>query len=81
ILESRHSFDAGNTEIAEGLFRIYFGEENMHLIQRDNLWNKEERAGILGDRKQDQKTEAELFNNWMINLAKVGFHLFRNDTK
>jgi len=113
ILESRHSFDSANTEIAEGLFRIYFGEENMHLIQRDNFWNSDEQAGILGDLKQylniDKPIfknvpmllwfrllernciaailflckipETKLFHNWIINLAKVGFHLFRNDNQ
>ena len=113
ILESHHSFDPQNTEIAEGLFRIYFGEENLHLIRGDNLWNCDEQAGILGELKQylniDNSSfdnlpfkfwllllernciaailflckipKAKLFNNWMINLAKVGFHLFRNDNK
>ena len=46
------------------------------------------RAGILGDRHNyqnpvtqelDDEKVNQALNNWVINLAKVGFHLFRDD--
>jgi CRISPR-associated protein Cmr2 len=79
-LESRYAFK-GNTQIAEALFKIYFPacEEWIH---RDNWWLHCEgdglSTGILGhEEKNSQKDAIELFNEWFINLAKVGFHLCR----
>lgn len=77
ILESRHAFH-GNTEIAEALFKIYFpGYKD--LIHSDN-WlvhchGEGLRTGILGHEKEDDRDIVELFNDWFINLVKVGFHL------
>jgi hypothetical protein len=45
----------------------------------DNLWNNEnpKETGILGDQKQIKSgNEHKLLNEWIINLAKVGFHLY-----
>jgi len=77
-LESRHAFK-GNTQIAEALFKIYFPECE-DWINRDNWWvdcyKDGLRTGLLGHEEKDAKKDAtELFNEWFINLAKVGFHL------
>jgi CRISPR-associated protein Cmr2 len=77
-LESRHAFH-GNTQIAEALFKIYFPECE-DWINRDNWWvdcyKDGLRTGILGHEEKDAKKDStELFNEWFINLAKVGFHL------
>ncbi|MCW6051359.1 CRISPR-associated protein Cas10 [Lyngbya sp. CCAP 1446/10] len=77
-LESRHAFK-GNTQIAEELFKIYFPECKEWIV-KDNWWlhshDEKLRTGILGHEAKDAKKEAnELFNEWFINLAKVGFHL------
>lgn len=79
-LESRHAFQ-GNTQIAEALFKIYFPECE-DWINQDNWWvdcyKDGLRTGLLGHEKKDAKKDAtELFNEWFINLAKVGFHLCR----
>jgi CRISPR-associated protein Cmr2 len=79
-LESRHAFK-GNTQIAEELFKIYFPECKEWIV-KDNWWlsshNDKSRTGILGHEKIDKnQDETELFNEWFINLAKVGFHLCR----
>ncbi len=78
-LESRNAFK-GNTQIAEALFKIYFPKEYHGWIDQNNWWlhsHKEKlRTGILGHEEKDAKKDAtELFNEWFINLAKVGFHL------
>jgi CRISPR-associated protein Cmr2 len=88
-LESRHAFK-GNTRIAEELFEIYFPECKEWIV-KDNWWlhshGEKPRTGILGHELKEfqkdeielfqkfQKDEIELFNEWLINLAKVGFHL------
>jgi CRISPR-associated protein Cmr2 len=77
-LESRHAFK-GNTQIAEALFKIYFPECE-DWINQDNWWvdcyKDGLRTGILGHEEKNAKKDAiELFNEWFINLAKVGFHL------
>jgi CRISPR-associated protein Cmr2 len=76
-LESRHAFK-GNIEIAEALFKIYFPECEA-LIDRDYWWEHcygdGLRTGILGHERDDAQDTVELFNDWFINLVKVGFHL------
>jgi len=78
-LEARHAFH-GNTKIAESLFEIYF-PKCRDWIHRDNWWvdcyEDGLRTGILGHEKDAKKDVTELFNEWFINLAKVGFHLCR----
>jgi CRISPR-associated protein Cmr2 len=89
-LESRHAFGArgdGQFEIARALFQVYFGEDNP-LLDESNWWNQKneynrvDKAGILGDRENFEKNNVldtqkvtKALNNWVINLAKVGFHL------
>ncbi len=69
-LESRHAFAGEQSEVALGLFKIYFGSASS-ILER-NLWNVDGKAGILGNPKTNQH---QAINNWIINLAKVGFHL------
>lgn len=85
VLESRHSFSSQDTSVAQGIFAIYFGEASREVF--NHLWNGA-KAGILGDRQNyqnpetqelDQEKVNQALNNWVINLAKVGFHIFRDD--
>jgi len=78
-LKSRHAF-RGQTDVALALFEIYFGKTH-----RETLWNHQwdipKKTGILGNRHQNQ-TEAEnikALNQWIINLAEIGFHLCEQD--
>ncbi|MEH1823636.1 MAG: type III-B CRISPR-associated protein Cas10/Cmr2 [Nostoc sp.] len=91
ILESRHAFDEKSTKIALALLEVYFSKPIVDLIQNDNNWLHENnadltvvRAGILGDRKSYYKDDIneiddtkvnKALNDWIINLAKVGFQL------
>ncbi|PSB01662.1 hypothetical protein [Merismopedia glauca] len=91
VLESRHAFTKEQIDIAKGMLQIYFGEANLYLITHENcLWNQNRTAGILGNLDNYTKTKSKLtpqeqinlaINNWVINLAKVGFHLFSNESK
>jgi CRISPR-associated protein Cmr2 len=91
VLESRHAFDDQSTRVAFGLLEIYFSEAIVDLIKQETNWLHDDnadltlvRAGILGQRKNytqdgtdkiDCKKMNKALNNWIINLAKVGFHL------
>ena len=88
VLEARHAFTEDSTEIAKSLIDIYF-KDNYGVIFRDEakLWNTNTwKGGILGEKerfmqnKHPQEAINKVFNNWVINLAKVGFHLLGNDT-
>ena len=78
-LESHHAFE-GQTQIALGLFEIYFGKENRQCLAT-HLWdtsdtNNKTKTGILGNQRHAQeKQNIKALNNWVINLAKVGFQL------
>lgn len=85
VLESRHAFSEDQSNIATALFKIYFGQDN-NTLDPENWWNRIEKlengkerpvGGILGerDRIQDPSIINQTINNWVINLAKVGFHL------
>jgi CRISPR-associated protein Cmr2 len=77
VLESRHAFNKDNYEVALSLLDIYFQDKRKTIL--DNLWNKEnpKKTGILGDQTQIKPgNEHKLLNEWIINLAKVGFHLY-----
>ncbi len=85
-LEARHGFDRQvDTSVAQEIFAIYFGRDSLEIFGR--LWNDEAGAGIIGDRqlfvdaagKLQQRLVNEAVNNWVINFAKVGFHLFRHE--
>lgn len=91
VLESRHGFGATLKEspgVAIALFNVYFeawGESLSEAAIADETsiwWNqrnayKVTRAGILGDRRQFKDAAAinQAVNEWIINLAKVGFYL------
>jgi CRISPR-associated protein Cmr2 len=80
VLEARHAFE-GNTDVAIALFELYFGKDNADLLQDEHkCWNHQQEAGVLGDgdRFPTSKTKQKAINDWVINLAKVGFHLHRH---
>ena len=58
-----------------------------YIFTTTNLWNKKDeykviRAGILGnepdEESEGQKNVNAEINQWVINLAKVGFYLCSN---
>jgi CRISPR-associated protein Cmr2 len=86
-LEARHAFGVGKhiqVEVAHGLFKAYFGNA-LDLNDEAILWNHPDpeqpsriRAGILGEEgKLESEKISERLTDWVINLAKVGFHLHR----
>ena len=91
VLESRHAFNDQSTDIALGLLEIYFPKQIVNTIKDKNNWFHEDkadltvvRAGILGEPKNYYKDDTDkiddakvnrVLNDWIINLAKVGFHL------
>jgi CRISPR-associated protein Cmr2 len=91
VLESRHAFDDKSTDVALALLEIYFSQPIVDILKEKSNWLHSEgadltvvRAGILGDRQsyyQDRTEEIDCpqvtkaLNDWIINLAKVGFHL------
>ena len=89
VLESRHAFGATlkeSTEVAIALMRVYFPEWD-ELMSEVNYWNvknkyKVTKAGILGNRldyePEGSKKINLAINEWVINLAKVGFYLCSN---
>jgi len=89
VLESRHAFDDEGLDIALALFEIYF-PHHVDVIKDQKNWLHESnvdltvtQAGILGDRKNYEDNTKEIdeikrnkaLTDWIINLAKVGFHL------
>lgn len=85
-LEAQHGLNPSNTEVGRGILRVYFGEEILSTF--DYLWNDDTKAGILGDRQNylDPSTQElkqnkvnKALNNWIVNLAKVGYYLFRDE--
>lgn len=80
-MESRHAFQ-NNKEVALQLFGIYFGDEQRDkLTHSDYLWNDRTgnkiKTGILGEQSLylDRQAIDTAITNWIINLAKVGFHV------
>ena len=90
ILESRHAFGATLDEscaVAIALMNVYF-PDGPDLLLETNLWNEKDKSkdeckvihsGILGNKKdykpEGQKDRNTEINQWVINLAKVGFYL------
>ncbi|MFB2875680.1 Cas10/Cmr2 second palm domain-containing protein [Floridanema aerugineum] len=74
VLQSRHAFEGNQSEVALGLFTVYFGEQLKDQLLK-HLWNVDEKAGILGKEETEPANTNTALNNWIINLAKVGFHL------
>ncbi|WP_204106115.1 MULTISPECIES: hypothetical protein [Spirulina sp. CCY15215] len=83
-LESRHAFSDRSFSIAKSIFDLYFPKcqnvldpNNWWNVDQKTWWQTKDRAGILGQR-ENFKSNPEVYsalNNWVINLAKVGFHL------
>lgn len=85
ILEARHAFNNdSDRSIAEGILDIYFKAFPLSKVE---LWNptipkdapyQRLASGLLGQRPTSAKQQAEnkRFNQWVIDLAKIGFHLF-----
>ena len=74
-LEARHGF-SGGTNVALGLFEIYFGPSLRALVEA-HLWTVGTQPGILGDKEIDPTPTQNRLNQWVVNLAKVGYHLHR----
>ncbi|MBE9209693.1 CRISPR-associated protein Cas10 [Nostoc sp. LEGE 06077] len=74
MLESRHAFDGNQSEVALALFEVYFGSVNRATLEK-HLWDVRAKTGILVNRQEDCKDLHQSLNEWIINLAKVGFHL------
>jgi CRISPR-associated protein Cmr2 len=87
-LEARHAFNENDRSVAEGIFNIYFKKFPLTNVE---LWNSKVldsekdapyqilRGGLLGKRpksSKQQQAENKLYNQWVIDLAKIGFHLF-----
>lgn len=82
ILESRHALSSENSSIALALFDLYFPDlktslneyfwDRCNLEDKDWKWTK---VGIAGNSESSAKTANTAINTWIINLAKVGFHL------
>jgi CRISPR-associated protein Cmr2 len=82
VLEARHAFHE-QTDVSRSLFEVYFGTSHHATLEQDNyLWNTPNSSGILGDRTRypTLKAEQTALNDWLINLAKVGFHLHRDSS-
>jgi CRISPR-associated protein Cmr2 len=90
VLEARHAFTDQSSDVALALFDIYFPEA-VGILDTPQLWNqyqdkdKEKTllyTGILGDQDIFGKSGGtdpieinQALNDWIVNLAKVGFHL------
>jgi len=74
MLESRHAFDGNQSEVALAIFEVYFGSDNRTTLEK-HLWDVRGKTGILGNRQEKCKNIHQSINEWIINLAKVGFHL------
>ena len=76
VLESRHAFNDDSSTVAKALFEIYFDDQKIGFSNRtsqlleNNLQGTDSKTKVLPD------TQDRTVNNWIINLAKVGFHLY-----
>lgn len=77
VLKSRHAFAGNQTDVALALFEVYFGDRHCATLKDENcLWNHKGCTGILGRTNyKDTAAECQALNDWIINLALVGFHL------
>lgn len=87
ILEARHAFSEKNINIAKALFQLYFPDVKWQdILSKDYQFNTSHRSGVLGEKtkytkdgeetgKLDEEAVNQAINDWVINLAKVGFHL------
>ena len=81
-LESRHAFSNDDSSTAQGIFDIYF--PHFERNDAEDWWNQTlsdttyQRllGGLLGNKPDRVQEQHQRRNQWIINLAKVGFHLF-----
>ena len=73
-LKSRHAFEGKQSEVALALFEVYFGKDNRDTLCK-HRWNSGARTGILANQPKNDEEDTKALNDWIINLAKVGFHL------
>jgi CRISPR-associated protein Cmr2 len=86
VLEARHAFVDSDRGVAQGIFDIYFPS---FVLNDERLWTVKPpdnepyqilNSGLLGVQPRSsckqQEAENKQFNQWVINLANVGFHLF-----
>jgi CRISPR-associated protein Cmr2 len=76
-LENRHGFAGGQSDVALALFEVYFGEAMRQKVEA-NLFSRNDPVGVLGNHPEDVDDPTEALNQWIISLAKVGFHLCSN---
>jgi CRISPR-associated protein Cmr2 len=82
-LNARHAFSKEDRTIAQSLLEIYFPD---FIWTEDDLWNPPDpdnsapyqrlQGGLLGKQLTSISAKNEHFNEWVISLAQVGFHLF-----
>ncbi|AIE73551.1 MULTISPECIES: type III-B CRISPR-associated protein Cas10/Cmr2 [unclassified Synechocystis] len=70
VLETRHAFSKDSDQVAKALFNIYFPHCFEDLKRNMLPNNKEYQTPILPD------SEPETLNDWVRNLAKVGFQIY-----
>jgi len=73
-LEARHAL-THQSDVSLALFALYFGDARRQQLETF-LWSKNDKTGILGHDASTQD-ETQRLNDWICNLAKVGFHLHR----
>jgi CRISPR-associated protein Cmr2 len=76
-LESRHGFAGGQSDVALALLEVYFGKAMRQTVEA-NYFSHSDPVGILGVHAADVDDPVEALNQWIISLAKVGFHLCSN---
>jgi CRISPR-associated protein Cmr2 len=82
VLESRHAFQNDQTEVALALFDLYFPDQR--AVVEQHLWDscdcdqQASKAGVLGNASVKRTDIKQALNDWIINLAKVGFYLHRD---
>lgn len=76
-LENRHGFAGGQTDVALALFEVYFGASMRQQIE-GHLFGRAEPVGILGNHPDDVDDAPAALNQWIKDLANVGFHLCSN---
>ena len=72
-LASCHAFARNQSDVALGLFDIYF--PSLRYVLCKHLWNDEKKSGILGASPEQCPNINVALNDWIVNLAKVGFYL------
>ncbi len=70
VLEARRAFPDASSEVAQGLFDIYFPNCLADLTRNTPLDNHESKTAILTG------SNPKTLNKWITNLAKVGFHIY-----